>query len=78
MKNEKIITALTQSNLENISGGEVHQYRSIWTLWRRRFRVTNDISGQIALDGIKDFNEALALNEKLNSHIDKNIKKKEK
>ena len=74
MKKEELI----KKDTEKVSGGEVQQYRSIWNLWRRRFRVTNDMSGKVAIDGIKDFNEALALNEKLNSHIDKNINKKEK
>lgn len=78
MQNEKIITALSKNELETISGGEVQQYRSIWYLWMKRFRVTNDISGTVAISGIADFDEALKLNEKLNSQIDKAINKDEK
>ncbi|MBR0423022.1 MAG: hypothetical protein IJJ04_00015 [Clostridia bacterium] len=75
MEKEKEKNTLSENEFEKISGGEIQQYSSFF---RKRWRVTNDISGTVAIDGIKDFEEALRLNEKLNGHIHKNINKKEK
>ncbi|MBQ6144003.1 MAG: hypothetical protein IJI84_05975 [Clostridia bacterium] len=78
MNNQKSITALSANELENISGGEVQQYRSILNFFMKRFRVINDMTGTVAISGIKDFNEALELNEKLNSNINQSISKEDK
>ncbi len=78
MKNQKIITTLSKNELENISGGEVQQYRSIRYLFMKRFKVTNDMSGTVAISGIKDINEAIAINEKLNAKINQQINKENK
>ena len=78
MKSQKIITTLSENELESISGGEVQQYRSIRYLFMKRFRVTNDMSGTVAISGIKDFNEALEINEKLNAKINQQINKENK
>lgn len=78
MNNQKSITALSANELENISGGEVQQYRSILHFFMKRFRVINDMTGTVAISGIKDFNEALELNEKLNSKINQSISKEDK
>ncbi|MBR0423021.1 MAG: hypothetical protein IJJ04_00010 [Clostridia bacterium] len=77
MEKEKNKKALSENESEKISGGEVRQYRNVWTLFRRRWKVTNDMSGEVAIDGIKDFEEALRINRELNAHINKNINKKD-
>lgn len=66
-KKENLVGKISDKEIENVSGGEIQGYRNLGTLFRKRYRVTDDRTGEILKSGIKSFDEADDLNKKLNS-----------
>lgn len=74
-KKENLVGKISDKETENVSGGEIQEYRDL--LYRRRYKLINDKTGNVARSGISDFDEALEYDEKLNKKpsVQINVKK---
>ena len=74
-KKENLVEKISDKGTENVSGGEIQEYRDL--LYRRRYKLINDKTGTVARTGISNFDEALEYDEKLNKKpsVQINVKK---
>lgn len=74
-KKENLVGKISDKEIENVSGGEIQEYRDL--LYRRRYKLINDKTGSVMRSGMSDFDEALEYDERVNKKpsVQINVKK---
>ena len=67
---KEVLENIFDEKSEDVVGGEVQEYKS-WL--KKRYKITNNISGKVAKSGFKDYDEAVAADKRLNSDINSKI-----